>query len=49
VQKQNIINTDPSENIDSRVVEVQVQLDKASSEKAAKFSNLQIKAVINVN
>lgn len=49
VQRQNIINTDPSENIDSRVVEVQVKLDEPSSEKAAKFTNLQIKAVINVN
>ncbi|TAF08638.1 MAG: biotin/lipoyl-binding protein [Nostocales cyanobacterium] len=46
VQRQNIINSDPSENIDSRVVEVHVQLDQASSEKAAKFTNLQIKAVI---
>lgn len=49
VQRQNIINTDPSENIDSRVVEVHVKLDKPSSQKAAKFTNLQIKAVINVD
>jgi len=49
VQRQNVINTDPSENIDSRVVEVHIQLDKPSSQKAAKFTNLQIKAVINVN
>ncbi|HIK03230.1 MAG TPA: ABC exporter membrane fusion protein [Trichormus sp. M33_DOE_039] len=48
VQRQNIINTDPSENIDSRVVEVHVQLDKPSTEKAAKFTNLQIKAVIEL-
>jgi HlyD family secretion protein len=46
VERQNVINSDPSENIDSRVVEVHVQLDKASSTKAAKFTNLQIKAVI---
>jgi HlyD family secretion protein len=49
VQRQNIINTDPSENIDSRVVEVHVELDKPSSQKAAKFTNLQIKAVIKVD
>jgi HlyD family secretion protein len=49
VQRQNIINTDPSENIDSRVVEVHVQLDQPSSQKAAKFTNLQIKAVITVD
>ncbi|UKO98235.1 ABC exporter membrane fusion protein [Nostoc sp. UHCC 0870] len=48
VKRQNIINTDPSENIDSRVVEVHVQLDETSSDKAAKFTNLQIKAVIQL-
>ncbi|MBD2666976.1 heterocyst specific ABC-transporter, membrane fusion protein DevB [Richelia sinica FACHB-800] len=48
IQRQNIINSDPSENIDSRVVEVHVGLDKASSEKAAKFTNLQVKAVIQL-
>jgi HlyD family secretion protein len=48
VQRQNVINSDPSENIDSRVVEVYVQLDQASSEKAAKFTNLQVKAVISL-
>ncbi|MTJ08833.1 ABC exporter membrane fusion protein [Anabaena sp. UHCC 0204] len=48
VQRQNIINSDPSENIDSRVVEVHVQLDEASSKKAAKFTNLQVKAVISL-
>ena len=46
VQRQNIINTDPSENIDARIVEVHVRLDDASSQKAAKFTNLQVKAVI---
>lgn len=46
VQRQNIINTDPSENIDARVVEVHVRLDDASSQKAAKFTNLQVKTVI---
>jgi HlyD family secretion protein len=45
VQRQNVINSDPSENIDSRVVEVHVKLDQESSNKAAKFTNLQVKAV----
>ncbi|TAE60545.1 MAG: biotin/lipoyl-binding protein [Nostocales cyanobacterium] len=45
VQRQNVINADPSENIDSRVVEVHVKLDQESSNKAAKFTNLQVKAV----
>ncbi len=48
VQRQNIINSDPTENIDSRVVEAYVKLDAASSQKAAKFTNLQVKAVIEL-
>ncbi|MDP5336994.1 MAG: biotin/lipoyl-binding protein [Nodularia sp. (in: cyanobacteria)] len=48
VQRQNIINSDPTENIDSRVVEAHVQLDQASSQKAAKFTNLQVTAVIEL-
>ncbi|MBH8552028.1 efflux RND transporter periplasmic adaptor subunit [Nostocaceae cyanobacterium CENA357] len=48
VQRQDIINADPSENIDSRIVEVYVRLGEASSLKAAKFTNLQVKAVIGL-
>jgi HlyD family secretion protein len=48
VKRQNVINADPTSNIDDRVVEVHVRLDKASSEKAAKFTNLQIQAVIEL-
>lgn len=48
VRRQEIINTDPSANIDSRVVEVHVVLDNLSSQKAAKFTNLQVKAVIQL-
>ncbi|MTJ48407.1 ABC exporter membrane fusion protein [Dolichospermum sp. UHCC 0259] len=48
VQRQNVINSDPTDNIDSRVVEVHVQLDEAASKKAAKFTNLQVKAVISL-
>jgi HlyD family secretion protein len=46
VMRQTIVNTDPSANIDARVVEVHVTLDKASSLKAAKFTNLQVNVVI---
>ncbi len=42
IRRQTIINTDPSTNIDSRVVEVHVSLDNASSQRAAKFTNLQV-------
>jgi HlyD family secretion protein len=48
VQRQNIINSDPSSNLDSRIVEVYVQLDKPSSQKASNFTNLQIQAVIEL-
>jgi HlyD family secretion protein len=42
IRRQTMINTDPSTNIDSRVVEVHVSLDNASSQRAAKFTNLQV-------
>ncbi|WP_245912214.1 HlyD family secretion protein [Brunnivagina elsteri] len=48
VQRQDIINSDPSSNIDSRIVEVRVRLDDESSEQAAKFTNLQVQAVIDI-
>jgi HlyD family secretion protein len=48
VSRQNVVNTDPSANIDAKVVEVHVQLDPASSQKAAKFTNLQVKATIEL-
>lgn len=46
VRRQTIVNTDPSSNIDARVVEVRATLDHASSQKAAKFTNLQVQVVI---
>ncbi|MBW4624515.1 MAG: biotin/lipoyl-binding protein [Brasilonema octagenarum HA4186-MV1] len=48
VLRQNVINSDPTSNIDSRIVEVHVRLDQPSTLKAAKFSNLQVKAVISL-
>ncbi|MGE5658814.1 MAG: HlyD family efflux transporter periplasmic adaptor subunit [Actinomycetota bacterium] len=46
VLRQNVINTDPSANIDARIVEVRVRLDPTSSQKVAGFTNLQVKVVI---
>lgn len=46
VRRQEVVNTDPSENIDARVIEVHINLDNASSQKAAKFTNLQVQVVI---
>jgi HlyD family secretion protein len=48
VKRQNTINTDPSSNIDDRVVEVHAILDPVSSQMAAKFTNLQIQATIDL-
>ncbi|MBX9256122.1 ABC exporter membrane fusion protein [Desmonostoc muscorum CCALA 125] len=48
VRQQNVINTDPASNIDSRVVEVHIRLDEASSQKAANLTNMQVKAVIEL-
>ncbi len=42
VKRQTIVNSDPSTNIDGRVVEVHVVLDRDSSQRAAKFTNLQV-------
>jgi HlyD family secretion protein len=49
VKRQNTINADPTSNIDDRIVEVHVGLDPASSQKASKFTNLQIQSVIQVD
>lgn len=46
VRRQEVVNTDPSANIDARVIEVHIALDDISSQKAAKFTNLQVQVVI---
>ena len=48
VLRQNVVNTDPSENIDARVIEVKVRLDKESSQKVARLTNLQVKVRIEL-
>lgn len=48
IQRQNVVNTDPSANIDSRVAEVHVALDAESSRKAIKFTNLQVQVAIEL-
>ncbi|MGB3405464.1 MAG: efflux RND transporter periplasmic adaptor subunit [Microcoleaceae cyanobacterium] len=48
VQRQSVINTDPSENIDARVIEVRVRLDQNSSEIAAQFTNLQVEVEVEL-
>jgi len=48
VRRQTIVNTDPSENIDGRVVEVHVKLDSDSSQQAAQFTNLQVNVAVQL-
>jgi HlyD family secretion protein len=48
VRRQNVINTDPSSNVDNRVIKVHIRLDPTSSQKAAKFTNMQVKVVIEI-
>ena len=46
VQRQEVINTDPAANIDARVVEVRVRLDRESSQKVEGLTNLLVKVAI---
>lgn len=48
VERQQVINTDPSDNIDSRVVEVRIALDPESSDRVASLTNLQVTAEIQL-
>jgi HlyD family secretion protein len=48
VRKQNLTNTDPSTNIDNRIVKVHIRLNSASSQQAAKFTNMQVKTIISL-
>ncbi|MCA6597970.1 MAG: ABC exporter membrane fusion protein [Pseudanabaena sp. M046S1SP1A06QC] len=47
VRRQSVINTDPSKNIDDRVIEVHIKLDRASSQIAVNFTNLQVQVEIS--
>ena len=48
IERQNVVNTDPTSNIDARVVEVKIKLDEASSQKVAGLTNLQVNVKIEV-
>jgi HlyD family secretion protein len=42
VLRQSVVNTDPTSNTDSRVMEVRIELDADSSDQVAKFTNSQV-------
>ena len=48
VERQEVVNTDPTANIDAKVVEVKVKLDNKSSQKVAGLTNLQVKVKIDL-
>ncbi len=48
VNPQNVLSTDPTANVDGRVVEVKIRLDAAASQKASAFTNLQVNVVIDI-
>ncbi|MEB3312391.1 MAG: ABC exporter membrane fusion protein [Snowella sp.] len=48
IYKNNVLNTDPTAAADSRIVEVKIALDPASSAKVQAFTNLEVTVAINV-
>ncbi|MEL6911341.1 MAG: ABC exporter membrane fusion protein [Cyanobacteria bacterium J06598_4] len=48
IERQDVVNTDPTSNIDARVVEVEIGLDEESSKQVAGLTNLQVNARIEV-
>lgn len=48
VQRQEVINSDPSANIDNKIVEVKINLDEESSQRVAGLTNLLVKVSITL-
>ena len=48
VERQEVVNTDPTANIDAKVVEVKVKLDEASSQRVAGLTNLLVNVKIDL-
>ncbi|MEM6451882.1 MAG: ABC exporter membrane fusion protein [Cyanobacteria bacterium P01_D01_bin.105] len=48
VGQQQVVNEDPTANIDARVVEVHIRLDEADSKQVASLTNLQVTATIDI-
>ncbi|MEO0804018.1 MAG: efflux RND transporter periplasmic adaptor subunit [Cyanobacteria bacterium J06642_2] len=48
IQRQQVVNTDPTANIDAKVVEVRVRLSEASSQQVAGLTDLQVIAAIDI-
>ena len=48
VQRQNVVNSDTSGNIDARIIEVRVQLDQESINQVERLTNLQVTGEIQL-
>jgi HlyD family secretion protein len=48
VERQEVVNTDPTANIDAKIVEVKVKLDKKSSKQVAGLTNLLVNVKIDL-
>ncbi|MFM2303577.1 MAG: hypothetical protein RLZZ135_987 [Cyanobacteriota bacterium] len=48
VNRQTIMSNQPGENLDRRVIEVNVRLTPAASQQVAKFTNLQVEVAIQI-
>ncbi|NJR68438.1 MAG: hypothetical protein HC771_07020 [Synechococcales cyanobacterium CRU_2_2] len=46
IQSQRVADTNPSANIDGRIVEVKVELDGPSSQRVNRLTNLQVEVKI---
>ncbi|MBD2103373.1 ABC exporter membrane fusion protein [Leptolyngbya sp. FACHB-261] len=46
VNSQDVLSTDPTANVDSRVIEVKIRLNAADSQKVSTLTNLQVNVVI---
>jgi HlyD family secretion protein len=48
INPQNVMSTDPTADVDRRIVEVNIRLDPDDSQRVSSFSNLQVNVVVDV-
>ncbi|HBL13695.1 MAG TPA: HlyD family secretion protein, partial [Cyanobacteria bacterium UBA11162] len=47
VNPQDVLSTDPTADVDGRIVEVKISLSEADSQRVSSLTNLQVKVLIN--
>jgi HlyD family secretion protein len=47
VNPQDVLSTDPTADVNSRIVEVKIRLDPPDSQKVSSLTNLQVNVAIN--